>query len=130
MGFQDECGKVPVLESMLTELRVSATIVIGGEKKLELTNPILYAGPFRIDKSTIDKLKKNEVVHLKLNPTSINDVLEIFKKMCKFVGAGDVTDEIYSFQNELNKIPALEWLLIDVKFGATVAIGGKKKTGT
>ena len=78
--FRQQTAGVPVLKPLLTEVRVSATLVVGGKSKLALRDPVLYLGPCKIDEKLVAKLKSGGTVNLDIPPTSFDDVLQLLQK--------------------------------------------------
>ena len=71
---------VPVLKPLLTELRVSGKLAVGGAAKLALFEKVLYVGPMKIDAKLVEKVKNGETINLDIPPTSIDDVLRLLQK--------------------------------------------------
>ena len=78
--WREEILSVPALKPLLTEVRVSATLTLGGATKLGLKDTVLYVGPCQIDGELLAKLKSGETVDLHMPPTSFDDVLQLLQK--------------------------------------------------
>ena len=78
--FHDQMLSVAALQPLLTEVRVSATLTVGGGAKVALKDKVFYVGPCRIDGDLLAKLGDGGTVDLHMPATSFGDALQFLQE--------------------------------------------------